>query len=247
MIGQLPYCGAAPLPGALLGRFNLDPWLIVALLVLATAQVLWAVSARQRAFAVCGWVVAAAAVLSPLCALSVALFAARVGQHMLLILIAAPLLALGMPAPRSALSRARLWGSCALFFATLWFWHMPAPYDATFSSTSVYWSMHVSLSGSAVLLWRELLHAPGPFNVEAVGAGTLTSIHMGLLGAVLSLATRPLFFWHLTTTQAWGLTPLQDQQLGGVLMWVPGVALFLWAALRSLGRLRTALQGARAS
>lgn len=247
MIAQLPYCGGAPLPGTLLGRFNLDPWLIAALLVLATLQAMWAVSARQRTFAVCGWLVAAAAVLSPLCALSVALFAARVGQHMLLLLIAAPLLALGMPAPRLALSHTRLWGSCALFFAALWFWHMPAPYDATFSSTAVYWSMHVSLSGSAVLLWRELLHAPGALNAEALGAGTVTSIHMGLLGAVLSLATHPLFFWHLTTTQAWGLTPLQDQQLGGVLMWVPGVALFLWAALRSLDRLRTALQGARAS
>jgi putative membrane protein len=47
------------------------------------------------------------------------------------------------------------------------------------------------------------------------------------LGAVLTFADRPLFPWHLTTTQAWGLSPLQDQQLGGSLMRVPGIAFFL--------------------
>jgi putative membrane protein len=50
-----------------------------------------------------------------------------------------------------------------------------------------------------------------------------------------------LFFWRLTTTAAWGYTPLQDQQLGGVIMWVPGMVLFLWASIRSLRRLGMAL------
>jgi putative membrane protein len=66
-------------------------------------------------------------------------------------------------------------------------------------------------------------------------------MQMGLLGAVLTFAGHPLFLWHLTTTQVWGLSPLRDQQLGGTLMWVPGIALFLFAALRSLSRLWTAL------
>jgi len=61
-------------------------------------------------------------------------------------------------------------------------------------------------------------------------------MQMGLLGAVLTFATHPLYLWHLTTTSPWGLTPLQDQQLAGVLMWVPGIGLFLWAALSSLRR-----------
>ncbi len=67
-----------------------------------------------------------------------------------------------------------------------------------------------------------------------VTAGGIASMQMGLLGAVLSLAAHPLYAWHLTHTQVWGFTPLQDQQLGGALMWVPGIALFLWAALRSV-------------
>jgi putative membrane protein len=72
----------------------------------------------------------------------------------------------------------------------------------------------------------------------------VTFLQMGLLGAVLTLASRPLFQWHFLTTQAWGLSPLQDQQLGGALMWVPGIALFLWSALRSLGRLWGSLERA---
>jgi putative membrane protein len=69
---------------------------------------------------------------------------------------------------------------------------------------------------------------------------------MGFLGAILTLAGRPLFFWHLTTTAVWGLSPLQDQQLGGTLMWVPGILLFLCVAIRSLERLWSALEGVKA-
>jgi putative membrane protein len=64
---------------------------------------------------------------------------------------------------------------------------------------------------------------------------------MGLLGAVLTFASHPLFLSHLTTTQVWGLAPLRDQQLGGIVMWVPGIGLFLFAAIRSLSRLWTSL------
>jgi len=132
-----------------------------------------------------------------------------------------------------------------MFFGLLWFWHMPVPYDATFASTTIYWAMHVSLFGSAVLLWRELLHHHPAHTASVLLAGLVTSMQMGLLGAVLTLGSRPLFVWHFTTTWPWGLSPLQDQQLGGVLMWVPGIALFLWAALRSLSRLRQALDHPR--
>lgn len=241
MTSVLPYCGAAPTPDALWMRFNLDPVLIVALLILAIVHLRYA-PPRRSGFALSGWAVAAAAFVSPLCALSVALFAARITQHMILILIAAPLIGLALPAGPPQRARLRLWGSSASFLVALWFWHMPAPYDATFASTSCYWLMHVTLFGSAILLWRELLHHGNALLFDVLGAGVLTSMQMGLLGAVLTMAGRPLFFWHLTTTQAWGLSPLQDQQLGGVLMWVPGIALFLWAALRTLGRIRLTLE-----
>ncbi|MBV8910632.1 MAG: cytochrome c oxidase assembly protein [Gammaproteobacteria bacterium] len=225
-----------------MGRFNLDPVLIGVLLVLATLHLARSTDRRQGALAELGWAFAAAALISPLCALSVAMFSARIGQHMILVLVAAPLLALGLPEAKRRFARTRLWSSCAIFFLALWFWHMPGPYDATFESTAIYWTMHITLFGSALLLWREILQGSGELTADVLAAGGLTSMQMGLLGAVLTMAGRPLFFPHLTTTQAWGFTPLQDQQLGGVLMWVPGIALFLWAALRSLGRLRTTLE-----
>jgi putative membrane protein len=239
---QLAYCGSPPLPGTLLERFNLDPILIAALLLCAALHVAGLRDPRRREYALAGWATAAAALLSPLCALSVALFSARIAQHMILVLVAAPLLALALPPGAPRFARVRLWSAYTAFFLALWFWHMPRPYQATFESTTVYWTMHVTLSGAAVLLWREILQGGSGLSVDVLAAGGLTSMHMGLLGAVLTFAVRPLFFPHLTTTQAWGFTPLEDQQLGGVFMWVPGIALFLWAALRTLGRLRAALE-----
>jgi putative membrane protein len=238
----LPYCGAPPLPPELLSRFNLDPVLIVILAALAVAQLINTNTPRARLAVACGWLVAAAAVLSPLCALSVSLFSARVGQHMILVLVAAPLIAFGLR-PTGGRRGWGLWVGAVAFFLTLWAWHMPTPYDATFTSSTLYWTMHTTLFGSAVLLWRELLHHPPRRTVEALVVGMLTCVQMGLLGAVLALSTHPLFYPHLLTTAAWGFSPLQDQQLGGTLMWVPGVVLFLGVALRSLRRLWHTLEG----
>ena len=236
MLQPLPYCGSPPDPGELLHRFNLDPRLMAALLLLSVAHIAWLARPGTRRYAAMGWTVTAFALMSPLCALSVALFSARIAQHMLLILVGAPLVALALPSPRGESPRLP-WIYAGVFFVLLWFWHMPAPYDATFASTPVYWAMHISLFASAVLLWRELLQHRVDGTVEALAIGAVTSMQMGLLGAVLALASHPLFSWHLTTTAAWHLTTLQDQQLGGTIMWVPGVALFLWAAMRSVSRL----------
>jgi len=242
VIRQVPYCGAAPLPGELLTRFNLDPLLILALGVLCVCQLI-ALRKHQtdgdghyRVYAVGGWLVASAALLSPLCALSVALFSARLAQHMILILAAAPLIAVGLPRAQVSPRSWPLWGTTAIFFLALWFWHMPRPYDATFTSVNVYWIMHITLFGTSILLWRELLYHSPRRTAQVLAAGTLTFVHMGLLGVVLTFAQRPMFQWHFLTTTAWGLTPLQDQQLGGTLMWVPGIVLFLWTAIRSIVR-----------
>jgi putative membrane protein len=164
---------------------------------------------------------------------------------MILILAAAPLIALALPHARVEGARTRLWGAGALFFSALWFWHMPRPYDATFTSIATYWCMHLTLFGSAIWLWHEILQNDCLRTVDVLCVGAVTSMQMGLLGAVLTMAGHALFFPHLTTTQVWGFTPLQDQQLGGVFMWVPGIALFLWAALRSIDRLRTSLDELR--
>lgn len=246
MIEQLPYCGSAPVPGELLSRFNLDPVLIVVLLIFATSHHITADPTRARVSAAAGWGIAAAAFISPLCALSSALFSARVGQHMILLLVAAPLIARALPRMPGCQGTWSLWASAGAFFVALWFWHMPGPYDATFTSTAVYWWMHVTLFGSGILLWRELLQHRPARTFDVLAAGALTSMQMGLLGAVLTFARRPLYFWHLlSATTAWDLTPLQDQQLGGVFMWVPGILLFLWAAIRSLDRLWSALEGVK--
>jgi putative membrane protein len=257
-VTPVPYCGASPVPGGLLERFNLDPVLIGVLLAFCLWQ--WTALKKDpsRFYSLGGWLIAAAAFLSPLCALSVALFSARVAQHMVLVLAAAPLIALGLPrvrphassqCPASSRSAANsnwsLWASTTTFFVALWIWHMPVPYEATFTSVAWYWAMHLTLFGSGIFLWRELLQHPPERTVAALAAGAFTFVQMGLLGAILAFAGHPMFRWHLSTALAWGFTPLQDQQLGGVFMWVPGVALFLWTGVRSVSRLWHSLERAR--
>ncbi|WP_221766432.1 cytochrome c oxidase assembly protein [Sphingomonas ginkgonis] len=219
-----------PVPGELLSRWNLSPWLLLVLLAVAILQ-LRTSSRPVRGAVAGGWIVATLAFVSPLCALSVALFSARIAQHMLLMLVAAPLIALGLPASRW---RHSAWWSALAFTAALWVWHMPAPYKATFRSDAVYWAMHLTLFGSAIWLWRDLLDPTPERAASVLGAGLFACIAMGFLGAVLTLANHPWFDWYRTTTEAWGLDPLADQQLGGAIMWVPGGIAFLAVALRSL-------------
>ncbi len=170
---------------------------------------------------------------------------------MVLVLVGAPLVAAGRPfalvtslwpqrAREShrldqAKSAAPIWAA-ATFAALLWFWHAPAPYAETFRSTFVYWSMHVTLYGAALWLWSSLTDAPLPKTFQVVFAGMMSSVQMGFLGALITLAPRALYTPHLLTTAAWNLTPLQDQQLGGAIMWVPGCAIFLSVSMLVLWR-----------
>jgi putative membrane protein len=243
----IPYCGTPPAPGELLARSNLDPLLIVCLCVLALVHLSQVNDKGQRRTVLLGWLVAAAALVSPLCALSVALFSARISQHMLLLLVAAPLIASGLTRKETDSSAGGMRLASLAFFLALWFWHMPNPYDATFTSSTFYWLMHISLFGSGVWLWRELLHHSPERTGEALLLAMLTSMQMGLLGAVLALAGHPMFEPHFLTTQLWHLTPLADQQLGGVIMWVPGTLLFLWIVVRSLRRLLAYLEASGAA
>lgn len=244
--GVIPYCGAPPLPAQLWARWNLDPILIGALLALLAVYVAGSAGERRwrRASFLAGWIIGSLALISPLCPLSVSLFAARVGQHMVLTLVAAPLVSLGRPlaayartlrtgpppAGRQALAAA------AAYAAGLWVWHAPYPYAATFLSTAVYWMMHITLIGAAIWLWSEILN--GEPSLARAGAAAFSMVQMGFLGALITLSSRPLYAPHLLTTAAWGLSPLEDQQIGGAIMWVPGTALFLavgaWMALRLL-------------
>jgi putative membrane protein len=82
--------------------------------------------------------------------------------------------------------------------------------------------MHLTLFGSAILLWRALLFDLEVCPGSGLIASFLTGIQMSVLGALLTFSSRPWFSAHAATTMPWGFTPLEDQQLGGLLMWVPG-------------------------
>lgn len=246
----IPYCGAPPTPVELFGRWNLDPVLLVALAAVAGLYALGArrseLSKAQRLWFYAGWTLTGLALVSPLCPLSVALFAARVGQHMLLTLICAPMVAAGRPLDvLAALIRRRPTpvtdGAAAtsplaagMFAVLLWYWHAPGPYAATFDSTVTYWTMHVTVFGSALWLWTALIARLGSRPALALAAGLLSTVQMGLLGALVTLSPHALYAPHFATAGLWGLTPLQDQQLGGALMWAPGCLAFLAAALAEL-------------
>ncbi len=222
------WCGAPPAPAELLGRWRLDPVLVT--LLLAAFAIGLKRARRPRAFAA-GWLVTALAFVSPLCPLSVSLFAGRALQHGVVTLVGAPLVAWGLGMePRVG----RPVAAAGAFAAVLWAWHAPALYDATFHSALVYWAMHASLFGAALWLWTELLGAPSGGGLLAV---LLTCLQEGFLGALLTLTPRPLFAAHAATTWAWGLTPLQDQALGGAIMWIPGGLAFLAVALFQFARL----------
>lgn len=267
----IPYCGSPPLPNEIWSRWNLDPVLIVALIAILAAYVVGVRAAGrdrvvlrpwERICFYAGWAIASLALVSPLCSLSVALFSARVSQHMILALVAAPLIMLGRPAlaigslrpVRQPATRnqqsmlTRIGGSAvfawASFAAFLWFWHAPGPYDATFTSDAAYWSMHLTVFGSALLLWRSLLQPRATGRLKAILSGLTTSIHMGLLGAIVTFAPNPLYAIHANTTVSWGLTQLEDQQLGGVIMWVPGCSVFLIAGLLTMAAWLRAMEKA---
>jgi len=166
----------------------------------------------------------------------VALFSARIGQHIILLVAAAPLLALGLRVPRRLASPGALAMAAGIFAVALWAWHLPGPYGATFRSDLAYWAMQASLVGAATWLWRGLLVGVAERPDAALLAGLATAAQTGALGALLTFAPRPLFAEHTLTAQPWGLTPLEDQQLGGLLMWVPGGLAFAGVALPALAR-----------
>ena len=229
----LAFCGAPATPSELWLRWTMDPFLVAGLL-LAVLGLGWlgrGQSVERRLALYGGWTVTALAFVSPLCALAVALFAARAAQHMLLVLVAAPLLAWGLPG-----TWGRRHGFAALlsFTALFWLWHLPGPYDAALRYGGLYWASHLSLLVASVLLWRSLLPGATP---SAFALGAAASAQMGLLGAVLVFAPAPLYASHLLSAPIWGLTPLHDQQLGGLLMWVPGSLGFLVAGVVGVMRL----------
>lgn len=223
----IPYCGVAPSPADWLGRWNFDPWLVAALA--AALAAIWTLrSGRERRLGLAAIAVLAISFVSPLCALSSALFAARTLHHVLLVTAAAPLLAWTLP-------RTRPGGLAIAAFAHLglfWLWHAPAAYALALSHDGLYWLMQISLLGSALWFWRAVRSTSAPAAVAALIAAV---VGMGLLGALITFAATPLYAPHLTSTWAFGLDPLHDQQIAGLIMWAPAALAYLGAALMMLG------------
>ena len=199
--------------------------------------------------------VVAVALISPLDALSAALASAHMVQHVLLLLVAAPLLALSSPgttllrgappALRQATGRWRrrlrqlrnpavVW---ALHVATIWFWHAAVPYDAALGNHVLHVVEHAMFVVTGLAFWQVVLGArgavPNGFGILLVFTMAMQSV---FLSALLTFASSPWYSSYASTTAPWRLEPLADQQLAGVIMWIPAGLVYLGVALALLVR-----------
>jgi cytochrome c oxidase assembly factor CtaG len=207
-----------------------------------------------------GWTAFVVAMLSPLHAASAVFLSAHMTQHELLMVVAAPLLVLARPLivclwgldARSreligALAHARpvaaSWGGLTdpmpawmLHALALWIWHLPSLYQAALASQALHAVQHVCFLGTALLFWFALVHGRG--GRIGYGAAVLylftTAVHTGALGALLTFSSSPWYRIHAEATRAWGVDPLGDQQLAGLIMWVPCSATYLVVGLALL-------------
>ncbi len=204
-----------------------------------------------------GWLALALALVSPLHRLGGALLSAHMVQHELLMTIAAPLLVLGRPVvaflwaiPPSWRRRAgavsaappisAVWGwltlpavAWSLHALAIWLWHAPALYQATLASEAMHTAQHLSFLATALLFWWSLLQIrEGRLGRPAAVVYLFTTaVHTSLLGALLAFSDRLWYPRYGTSATGWGLTAIEDQQLAGLIMWIPGGLAYLVAAL----------------
>jgi putative membrane protein len=263
LIEGLAHAGRPPRPHDLWSAWNLDPFLLLAIALTA-----WIYLRGRRGRERGAWrpwcfggglAAIAVALVSPLDALSEALASAHMVQHVLLLLVAAPLFAVGAPvvsllrgcpvASVRALGRARralrlmranlhvrtdpivVW---LLHAGTIWFWHAAVPYDAALQSHALHVVEHASFLTTAVLFWSVVIGSRS----ASSGLGVLLVFAMAVqsvfLSALLTFARTPWYGPYADTTRAWGLEPLADQHLAGVIMWVPTGAIYVGVALALL-------------
>lgn len=219
------------------------------------------VSFRQVAAFWTGWLVVALALTSPLHWFGERLFAAHMIEHELLMVIAAPLMAFAringpvlwsLPASlRPAAGRLFTTGPLAAAWAcishpvsatvlhgvALWAWHAPPLYGWALQNSLVHRLQHLSFFATALLFWFVLLYGRGPGRTMRLRDGIaiaclfVTVLHSGVLGALLTVSPRIWIPGQGTLAGEFGLSPLEDQQLAGILMWVPMGTLYTGAAL----------------
>ncbi|MEX0900128.1 MAG: cytochrome c oxidase assembly protein [Gammaproteobacteria bacterium] len=229
-----------------------DAWLVVPWFTIAAFYAfgigrLWARAgfgagagtAAAAAFAF-GWVALGAALLSPLDSLADASLSAHMAQHMILLAVVPPLVVAGKPVPvllgifppRAArfLARPAHWrdwptglGAATLGqLIVLWGWHAPLALEWAARSDAVHWLMHASFVVAGFLFWSALWRSARGGIAIAVTMG-----HMGLLAALMTFSPRP---WYAAYPD------LVDQQLAGLIMWVPGAVPYLVGGLALVAR-----------
>ena len=239
------------------------PLLLSGLLYAAGTTALWrragvgrGIHRWQVAAYTAGWLALAGAVVSPLHELAEKLFTAHMIEHEIVMAVAAPLLALARPigaflwalppglrrglgdaARRPALRSA--WRfvttpltATALHGVSIWLWHIPALFDLAVQNLTVHRLQHLTFLLTALLFWWALVRACQPGTAAA--HLFITMLHTGALGALMVLAPRVLYRVQTADAPLWGLTPLDDQQLAGLVMWIPAGTVYAGAALAFL-------------
>ncbi|MER9605289.1 cytochrome c oxidase assembly protein [Mesorhizobium sp. M0243] len=212
---------------------------------------------RQAFQFAAGWAVLAFALVSPIHALGEHVFAAHMIEHELLMVVAAPLLVASRPtaammwalpvqlrqifgAAGHANTLRAIWAfisrpvvATVLHGAAIWIWHLPALFEAALQQGFLHYAQHASFLGTGLLFWWVLLPRPGREHARgnAVMHLFFTSLHTGLLGALLVVSPKLWYPANAAGSDLWGLSPLEDQQLAGLIMWIPAGLIYGGAAL----------------
>jgi cytochrome c oxidase assembly factor CtaG len=208
---------------------------------------------RRGGFFLTGWMVLATALVSPLHAAGERSFTLHMAEHEMLMLLAAPLLALSRPLavmlwawPRDVrrflgqISAVRpIWRGLSapvpatlLQASALWLWHMPSLFDAALASEGWHAVQHLSFLASALLFWTAMLQDQRGQRGLAILCLFATSVISGALGALMALSESPWYTGYARLGMApFGMRPAEDQQMAGLLMWIPGGLVHAIAAL----------------
>jgi putative membrane protein len=231
----------------------LEPSIVIPLVTLAA---MYYIGCRRRSAPISGWTIVsfilgwitlAIALLSPLHHLGEELFFAHMAQHEVLMLVCAPLLVFArldliLPWSLPIAARRQLHvptahnASLALIVhaIAIWGWHIPVLYQASIQSEAVHALQHISFIGTAFWFWWTLFHSMAARRQYGLAAAYvfITALHTSILGAILTFSSRIWYPLYAETAPHYGLSVLQDQQLGGLLMWIPAnlvyVAIGLW-------------------
>jgi putative membrane protein len=207
-----------------------------------------------------GWTALFIALVSPLHPMGEALFSAHMAQHELLMVVAAPLLVLGRPLVPFLWALPMTWrrtlghaakskivqgpwraltnplAAWVIHALVLWGWHAPSLFQATLTSDLMHTAQHLSFLLSALFFWWAVLHertgeAAGMHRGMALLYVFTTAVHTSILGALLTFSPSLWYPAYAQTAPDWGLSALEDQQIGGLIMWVPAGLTYIFAAM----------------